>query len=126
MASAAARTGTRVKAGDPVIEFDRSTVLRTLGEKDSELKRAESEIDRIQAQRKIAEQELVTNVHKARFDLERAKLDASAKDLLSRVEYEQDAIHVTQALVVLVNKLTLRAPFHASLPGLTVVYGACG
>ena len=92
-----ARTGTRVKAGDPVIEFDRSTVLRTLGEKDSELKRAESEIDRIQAQRKIAEQDLLTNVHKARFDLERAKLDASAKDLLSRVEYEQRELTVSDA-----------------------------
>jgi HlyD family secretion protein len=92
-----ARTGTRVKAGDSVIEFDRSTVLRTLGEKTSELKRAEAEINRIQAQRQIAEQELLTNVHKARFDVERAKLDASAKDLLSRVEYEQRELAVSDA-----------------------------
>jgi HlyD family secretion protein len=92
-----ARTGTRVKAGDPVIEFDRSTVLRTLGEKDSELKRAESEIDRIRAQRQIAEQKILTEVHKARFDLGRAKLDASAKDLLSRVEYEQRELAVSDA-----------------------------
>lgn len=92
-----ARTGTRVKAGDPVIEFDRSTVLRTLGEKDSELKRAESEIDRIRAQRQIAEQKILTEVHKARFDLERAKLDASAKDLLSRVDYEQRELTVSDA-----------------------------
>jgi HlyD family secretion protein len=92
-----ARTGTRVKAGDPVIEFDRSTVLRTLAEKDSELKRAEAEIGRIQAQRQITEQELLTNVHKAHFDLERAKLDASAKDLLSRVEFEQRLLAVSDA-----------------------------
>jgi HlyD family secretion protein len=92
-----ARTGSRVKAGETVIEFDRSTVLRTLGEKQSELKRAEAEIDRIQAQRRIAEQELLTNVQKGRFDLERAKLDASAKDLLSRVEYEQRLLAVSDA-----------------------------
>jgi len=92
-----ARTGTRVNAGDTVIEFDRSTVLRTLGEKSSELKRAEAEIDRIRAQRQIAEQELVTNVHKARFDLERAKLDASAEELLSRVDFEQRRLAVSDA-----------------------------
>jgi multidrug efflux pump subunit AcrA (membrane-fusion protein) len=92
-----ARTGTRVNAGDTVIEFDRSTVLRTLGEKESELKRAEAEIDRIQAQRRIAEQELLTSVQKSRFDLERAKLDASAEDLLSKVEFEQRRLAVSDA-----------------------------
>ena len=104
-----ARTGTRVKAGDPVIEFDRSTVLRTVGEKASELKRAEAEIDRIRAQRQIAEQQLLTDVNKARFDLERAKLDASAKDILSRVEAEQRELAVSDAesaLRALEQKLT--------------------
>src|SRR4029453_16141097 len=31
------------------------------------------------------------------------------------VQYEQDAIHIAKTLVVLVNKLTLGAPFHATL-----------
>ena len=104
-----ARTGSRVNAGDAVIEFDPSTVLRTLGEKQSELKRAEAEINRIEAERRIVEQELMTNVQKARFDLERAKLDASAKDLLSKVEYEQRLLAVSDAesaLAALTEKLT--------------------
>jgi HlyD family secretion protein len=92
-----ARTGSRVNAGDTVIEFDRSTVLRTLGEKESELKRSEAEIDRIQAQRRIAEQQVMTDVYKARLDLERAKLDASAEELLSRVEFEQRKLAVSDA-----------------------------
>jgi HlyD family secretion protein len=90
-----ARTGTRVDAGDVVIEFDRSTVVRTLGEKESELKRALAEIDRITAQRQIAEQELVTAVQKARFDLERAKLDAQVEEILPRVEIEQRRLKVS-------------------------------
>ena len=48
-----AKTGTRVQAGDTVIEFDRTMVLRTLSEKRSQLKRAEAEVDRIRAQRQI-------------------------------------------------------------------------
>jgi hypothetical protein len=92
-----ARTGTQVKAGDVVIEFDRSTVVRTLGEKESELKRAQAEIDRIRAQRQIAEQELVTSAQKARFDVERAKLDAQVGDILSRVEIEQRRLAVSDA-----------------------------
>jgi HlyD family secretion protein len=92
-----ARTGTRVNAGDTVIEFDRSTVVRTLGEKASELKRAEAEIDRIRAQRRIAEQKLVTELQKARFDLERARLDTAGEDLLSRVDLEQRRLAVADA-----------------------------
>ena len=92
-----ARTGSRVKAGDVVIEFDRSSVMRTLDEKQSELKRADAEIERITAQRRIGEQELLTSVQKAGFDLERAKLDASGEELLSRVEIEQRRLAVSDA-----------------------------
>jgi hypothetical protein len=92
-----ARTGTRVKAGDTVVEFDRTNVLRTLGEKMSELKRAEAEVDRIRAQRRIAEQKLITASQKARFDVERARLDTRGEDLLSRVELEQKRLLVVDA-----------------------------
>lgn len=96
-----ARTGTRVKAGDTVVEFDRSMVLRTLAEKSSELKRAEADIDRIRAQRRIAEQKLVTEAQKARFDVERARLDTKGEELLSRVEFEQRRLAVGDAESVL-------------------------
>ena len=92
-----ARTGTRVKAGDTVIEFDRTNVLRTLGEKTSEFKRADAEVHRIRAQRRIAEQKLVTELQKARFDVERARLDTRGEDLLSRVEFEQKRLAVVDA-----------------------------
>jgi HlyD family secretion protein len=104
-----ARTGTRVNAGDTVIEFDRTNVLRTLGEKSSELKRAQAEVDRIRAQRRIAEQKLVTAAQKARFDVERARLDTKGEDLLSRVEFEQKRLAVVDAesaLRVAEDKLT--------------------
>jgi hypothetical protein len=43
-----------------------------------------------------------------------------------RVQDQQDAVHVAKTLVVLVNKFTLRAPFHATLLEWIVVDGACG
>jgi multidrug resistance efflux pump len=92
-----ARTGTRVKAGDTIVEFDRTNVLRTLSEKTSEFKRADAEVDRIRAQRRIAEQKLVTASQKARFDVERARLDTRGEDLLSRVELEQKRLAVIDA-----------------------------
>jgi HlyD family secretion protein len=92
-----ARTGTRVRPGDTIIEFDRTSVLRTLAEKSSELKRAEAEIDRLRAQRHIAEQKLVTEAQKARFDVERARLDTKGEDLFSRVEFEQKRLAVADA-----------------------------
>jgi hypothetical protein len=110
-----ARTGTRVNAGDTVVEFDRTTVLRTLGEKGSELKRAEAEVDRIRAQRRIAEQKLVTDAQKARFDLERARLDTKGEDLLSRVELEQKRLAVADAESALrVAEQKLAAERHAA------------
>lgn len=92
-----ARTGTAVNAGDTVIEFDRSFVLNTFEEKRSELKRAEAELDRIRAQRQIAEQEIVTEVQKARFDLERARLDTRGEEFASRVDIEQRRLAVADA-----------------------------
>jgi HlyD family secretion protein len=107
-----AKTGTRVNAGDPVIEFDRTAVTRTLDEKTSELKRAQAEVDRIRAQRRIAEQKLVTEAQKAGFNVERARLDTKGEDLLSRVDLEQRRLAVADAestMRVANNKLVAEA-----------------
>ena len=42
------------------------------------------------------------------------------------VQNQQHAVHVAQTLLVLVNKFTLRAPFHATLLEWDCVDGACG
>ena len=45
-----AKNGSLVKAGDIVVEFDASTLRRTMQEKQSELKQAEAEIEQATAQ----------------------------------------------------------------------------
>src|SRR5262245_15160850 len=50
-----AKSGTMVKPGDIVVQFDPSTLERTIQEKQSELKQADAEIEQTQAQSRIAQ-----------------------------------------------------------------------
>lgn len=91
------RSGTLVKQGDVLIEFDGSTVARTVDEKKSELRGYEAEIEQARSEARSKEQENLTAVMTARYDVERAKLDYSAKDILSRVDAGQRQLAVADA-----------------------------
>jgi HlyD family secretion protein len=91
------RNGTTVKKGDVIVEFDGSTVARTLEEKQTELKGLDAEIEKVRAQARTKEEEDVTVQTKASYDVERAKLDYSAKEILSRVDGEQRRLAVADA-----------------------------
>jgi len=92
-----ARNGVAVKKGDVIVEFDGSTVARTLEQKQSELKGFEAEIEKARVQGRIKEEEDLTAQTKAGYDVERAKLDYSAREILSRVEGEQRRLAVLDA-----------------------------
>ena len=78
--------GTPVKQGDVVVEFDKTRTEQDLAQYRSALKSAQAEIDQARAQAKLTEQEDLTAVIKARFDVETAKLDASKQEIVSRIE----------------------------------------
>ena len=84
-------SGTAVKKGDLVIEFDGSTVARTLEEKQTEVRGYEAEIEKVRAQSRTTEEAGVTAATKAGYDVQRGELDYSAREILSRVEGEQRA-----------------------------------
>jgi len=84
-----AKNGSLVKPGEPVVQFDGSTLRRTVQEKQSELKQADAEIEQAQAQSRIAAEQSMTAVMKARYDIERAKLDIGKGETVSRIENEQ-------------------------------------
>ena len=92
-----AKSGTMVKPGDVVVRFDPSTLERTIQEKQSELKQADAEIEQAQAQTRIAQEQNATAVMKAGYDIERAKLDASKGDTVSRLDIEQAKLAVVDA-----------------------------
>ena len=84
-----ATNGTKVKAGDVVVQFDGTTLQRTIQEKQSELKQANAEIEQANAQARIANEQNATALMKAKYDIERAKLDINKGDTVSRIENEQ-------------------------------------
>ena len=55
-----AKNGTMVKPGDVVVQFDPSTLQRTIQEKQPELKQADAEIEQAQAQTRIAKEQNAT------------------------------------------------------------------
>jgi HlyD family secretion protein len=84
-----AKGGTRVKAGDVVVEFDGSNLRRTMQEKQSELKQAEAEIEQATAQARITKEQNSTELMRAQYNIERAKLEVQKGDTVSRIENEK-------------------------------------
>jgi multidrug efflux pump subunit AcrA (membrane-fusion protein) len=84
-----AKNGSPVEAGDVVVQFDGSMLQRTIEEKKSELRQADAEIEQARAQARIAQEQNATALMKARYDIERAKLDVNKGDTVSRLENEQ-------------------------------------
>ena len=92
-----AKNGANVKKGDVVVRFDPVPVQRTLELKQSELKQAEQEIGKTEAQYKIQEQQAQTDLVKARYDVQRAELDAATQEFLPRLEGEQKQVVLATA-----------------------------
>ena len=88
------RTGTQVKQGDVLIEFDASTVARTVDEKRSEVRGFDAEMEQVRFDSRTAEQASAKTESTAGYNLNVAKLDYSAKPILSRVEGEQRGLKV--------------------------------
>jgi HlyD family secretion protein len=89
-----AKNGSAVKKGDVVVEFDATTITQRMDEVRSTLKQAEAEIAQVTAQAKITQEQDQTTVMKARYDLDRAKLDLRKEDLISKIEFEQAKLAV--------------------------------
>jgi HlyD family secretion protein len=92
-----APNGAAVKRGDVVVRFDTSTTERQLAEKRSALREAEAEIQRARADNTISAQAARSDETKRRYDVERAKLDVSTSEVVSRLEAEKATISLGAA-----------------------------
>jgi HlyD family secretion protein len=92
-----AKNGGAVKKGDVVVQFDATTLRQRTQEKQSELKQSDAEIAQMQAQLRITEEQDRAAVLKAKYDLDRARLDLGKRDLVSKLEYEQAKLAVADA-----------------------------
>jgi HlyD family secretion protein len=92
-----AANGQQVKKGDVVVEFDTTTLKQSLAQDQSAWKSADAEIQQSRAQARIKEEQDLTDVMKARFDVEAAKLDASKQEILSKIDGEEAELKLADA-----------------------------
>lgn len=91
------RTGTAVKQGDVIVEFDSTSLRRQLEERRSELRQAEAEIERAEAQARMTEEQNRTALMRAQYDVQRARLEASKQEILSAIEGEKTKLALDDA-----------------------------
>jgi HlyD family secretion protein len=89
--------GTVVKAGDVVVDFDKTKTEQELAQYRSSLKSAEAGIEQARAQARLAEEEDKTAVLKARYEVEAAKLEASKQEIVSHIEGEEAKLKLADA-----------------------------
>jgi HlyD family secretion protein len=89
--------GAKVKKGDVLVEFDNTTVKQKLAQDQSTLKSAEAEIQQSRAAARLKEEQDLTDVMKAKFDTEKARLDASKQEIVSVIEGEEAKLKVADA-----------------------------
>jgi HlyD family secretion protein len=91
------KDGSLIKKGDVVVEFDRTSLQRSADQFRSTSKQVEAEIQRAGAQQRVREEQILTDVQSAQFGLERARLDASTRDVIPALEYERNVLALAKA-----------------------------
>ena len=92
-----ATNGSKVAAGDIVITFDPTQQQRTLETKQSELKQAESEIEKAEAEQRRRVASAQSERDEAKKALERARLEIQGNELRARIDAENFVIAVSNA-----------------------------
>jgi len=92
-----APAGEKVKEGEPIIRFDSSSATQQLQQKDAQLKQAQATLDQAVAQAKITAEQDKSDLAQAQYTVERAKLEASKQEIVSRIVGEQSKIDLTVA-----------------------------
>ena len=87
----------KVKKGDVLVQFDATTMQQKLAQDKSTVKSAEAEIQQSQAAARLKEEQDVTDVMNAKYDAEKARMDASKQEILSAIDGEQAKLKVVDA-----------------------------
>jgi HlyD family secretion protein len=92
-----AANGSTVHKGDVVATLDPSTLQIPLNQRRSDLKQAQAQVADAQAQAKLTEEQDQTDVLTAKYDAEKARLDASQAEILSAIDGEEKKLTLADA-----------------------------
>src|SRR5262249_45764625 len=91
------KTGSTVKAGDVVVEFDPSEQEFNLAQSRSQLAEAEQEITKAKAEAEVKSAEDKVALLKAKFDVRRAELEVSRNELVSEIDGQKNLLNLDEA-----------------------------
>jgi len=87
-----APAGETAKEGAPIIRFDSSSAQEQLQQKEAALKQAQATLDQAVAQALITAEQDKSDLADAQFTVERARLEASKQEIVSRIQGEESKI----------------------------------
>jgi multidrug efflux pump subunit AcrA (membrane-fusion protein) len=87
-----ASPGNLVKEGDVIVKFDSSSSAQQLLQKEAALRQAQATLDQALAQAKITAEQDQTDLADAQFTVERARLEASKQEIVSRIQGEESKV----------------------------------
>ncbi len=89
-----AENGKPVRKGQVVVELDEATLETTMLTRTTEARTVESEMVQLQATQRIQDEANSLSLMQADYNLERARLDASKAEILSKIEGAKNRINV--------------------------------
>jgi multidrug efflux pump subunit AcrA (membrane-fusion protein) len=92
-----ARNGSLVKQNEVVLQFDTTKVEQTLLEKRTALRQADAEIEKARAQQRLQTESIRTEQLQGAYDVERAKLDVSTRDVISQYDLKKAEVALGDA-----------------------------
>ncbi|MBV9479351.1 MAG: efflux RND transporter periplasmic adaptor subunit [Acidobacteria bacterium] len=92
-----AADGQRVDEGEMIVEFDKTKTEQDLAQAQSSLRYTAADIEQVRAQARLTQEQDLTAVMKARYDLESAKLDAGKQEIVSKIEGAKAKLNVDDA-----------------------------
>jgi HlyD family secretion protein len=92
------RAGSRVAAGDPIVEFDPQEQMRTAADRRAAQVDLDGQIQKKRSEHTIATARDQTSVTEAEGNVARARLDILKNDLVSRVQAEKSSLALEQAI----------------------------
>jgi len=108
-----ASSGTHLKAGDVVVEFDPSEQQFNLEQARSDMAQADQEIAKAKADAAVQAAQDQVALLKARFDVRQAELDVSRNELVSAIDAKKNLLKLDEAKRVLA-QLEQDAKSHAT------------
>jgi multidrug resistance efflux pump len=92
-----ASTGTAVKKGDSVVQFDPSEQEYNFDQSESQLRQAEQDITKAKADAAVQAAQDQTDLLKARFDVRRAELEVGRNELVSSIDAQKNNLALEEA-----------------------------